>query len=445
MFNSYIMMIGSDDVTGFLSSLTADQVVGFSSESQKFTIELANPGGIWHMQWEMRDRIACWLFRAHEQVIKDVGVETYYLDSYGVKIPQLAGLNLYNYKIKVQQDPKYPDDRKNPDPFYYLTPRGSEEDKTKIQLDLIEPLFIGEVQDIKFDQTVKINGACKTARAATALLGSIDIKPSEASAKSLAQNVCSSLGLKLSWFEDESGSGDDVDMQKGGITMTTVITDHDALDGAAKLTGAVYYTNEGGKVVFSRMEPTNKTFYLDGLIVNPAAVVNAVGFCNFVRVQGGGYEGPQTAAHAMQTTYNKDMLDITYPPGPPTDGTPDSRTDQEKKDYEAANVAKYGVLIAPIQVEISLTTIESVKARARQLWRAYKSFNDVVPVEIIGFSPPLRSYVIFNVYYWNRFNPEPLNQTVRGTVKRKVTKFGQNGWTCTAHVATKIKKEGASP
>jgi hypothetical protein len=377
--------------------------------------------------------MVCWLFQVDEDVTSDGTVtRKYYNNDFTNEITNIEFGESTGRLSVDNSDPNNPI-------VTILDAKGNPTGRT-LDPQKIAPLFVGEVQDCRCEQTVKINGACKAAKAASALTSTVDL--SYTSAKELAQKVVDQFGLgKMKWFEDDPEG--DINTKKGGILRTVATRGQDALDNVDEITGGICYVDEGGNMVFSRAIPKGVSLHLDKMILNPATAVNAIGWCNCVTVIAGGRGNANNADWNIRNTTNNEVqngdLEIIYP------DKNNPRDDQEKADIISANFDKYGVLMAPIRREPTITSdnYDELRKRARQLWKMYYTFKDVIPVEAVGISPPLRTYVDYYVYYWpdGDDEKEPIAYYVDGTVKRKITKFSSQGWTCNISVATKITRE----
>ena len=136
----------------------------------------------------------------------------------------------------------------------------------------------------------------------------------------------------------------------------------DMMDYAAQWSGAIWFSDEKGNIIFSSPKGTGLAFDIRGICQFPESAFNAIGYCNQVTVVGGNPDAPGTMSAGSPTSTNmQEAVGLIYTTPKPSD----------------EEIAKYGWIPAPIVCVPSLTTKEAVKEAEKRL-KYYKKNQNVV-------------------------------------------------------------------
>jgi len=393
---------GDIDVSQYLVSIKADQGVSSdTAETQKFDIVLADPRAEFFQTFDKKSKIKCDIQYIYDRV-------------------SFTGGKLV---IETRGLPA----------FFASTAEDAAELMAGGEVGTDWPLFRGEVQDVKYvSDQIKINGSCKSATAAQSpkeVLTEMGMTPEK-----LVNFACDEFDMV---FEDGKIYIDSEVAEVGKkhtFLVRSNLCGQDMMDYAAQWSGAIWFSDEKGNIIFSSPKGTGLAFDIRGISQFPESAFNAIGYCNQVTVVGGNPDAPGTMSAGSPTSANmQEAVGLMYTTPKPSD----------------EEIAKYGWIPAPIFCAPSLTTKEAVRAEAEKRLKYYKKNQNVCNIVCVGFSPPIKSYVIWDVkFLWSdtptismapdmQVKPHP----IEGIVMRKVTNWSiANGYTCTMEVSTKVEK-----
>jgi len=396
------MLIDGTDVSQYLVSIKADQGVSHdTAESQKFDVVLADPRGDFFQKWGKKSKIICDIEYVYDRVSFTGG------------------------KIVIE--------RRGLPAFFATTGEDAADLMNGGNVGTDWPLFRGELQDVKYSSDqIKINGSCKDATAAQSpkeVLTKLNMAPEDLVDFAVKEFDMKWPDGKVYIDTEVKGVG-----KKHTFTIRSNLCGQDMMDYAANWAGAMWFTDERGDVIFCSPKGSGLLFDLRGIVQFPEGAYNAIGYCNQVTVVGGNPEQTGTMPAGSPTATNmQEAVGLIYTTPKPSE----------------EEIAKYGWIPAPIFCEPSLTTKEKIKEAAEKRLKYYKKNQDVCSIVCIGFSPPLRSYVLWDVnFLWAetpsinfapdiQIKPHPIS----GMVTRKVTNWSiANGFTCNLEVSTKVEK-----
>lgn len=174
----------------------------------------------------------------------------------------------------------------------------------------------------------------------------------------------------------------------------SITTWQDTTEATRMLSGMVVYSNEEGNHLVMR-DPSLVRYSPDYMqhiydyILNCDDANSVMGFHTVVTVHGKpGKDGfPGAELYLGNETTRHPVLTYTYP-------DPNSDDPQEVADAQYIAGKEYGELVAPIEFSPFLTTKDSVRNRAKQLFRFYRTFeNALTEIDVCGKVPYLHSPV----------------------------------------------------
>lgn len=210
-------------------------------------------------------------------------------------------------------------------------------------------------------------------------------------------------------------------MKAGQVSYQTALTH------LAQKCGAIWYFDEVGTFYFVDPKAVKGSYNLDPYMLNPDETASAMGHVNVVRVVGTG-SLPPSNEYAPTETHER----IYH---------------EERNDD---SIEKHGELVGPLVVSPNLSSQLEVESRARTLVEYYKVSDDVGRPKLVGWSPPLLSFVSYHVgvtTYSGCGNPIEHGMRsvpVDGLVVRRIIEYSRRGLLVELEVATSVPEAGLS-
>lgn len=211
-------------------------------------------------------------------------------------------------------------------------------------------------------------------------------------------------------------------MKAGQVSYQTAITH------MAQKCGAIWYFDEEGAFYFVDPKSVKGSYNLDPYMLNPDETASAMGHVNIVRVVGTGALPPSNEYSPTETH---------------------ERIFHEERNEES--IAKHGELYGPLVVSPNLSSLIEVKERAKTLVEYYKVSDDVGRPKLVGWSPPLLSYVSYHVGVTtfsgcggNKIEHGMRSTRVDGLVVRRIVEYSRRGLLVELEVATSVPEAGLS-
>ena len=287
----------------------------------------------------------------------------------------------------------------------------------------------GEVQKVSYKPNrIVIEGVCLVGTLGDALKEDYDAK---------MKTVTTVVNDLLNMHRDQSAHGDKIKGRVIDITSDHLydyqwpvfkagqVSYQTALTHLATKVGAIWFVDEFGIFYFTDPKPQKGTIDLDPYMMDPDEAETVIGHSNIIRVVGSGVYPPSSEYSPLET--------------------------HERFFAEARNdesIERHGELVAPVLYDPNLSTQSLVDEKATNLAEYYKIAENVARPKLVGFVPPILSFVKFHAGVTNYSGcPQKIvlgekSELIDGLCVRRIVEYSSRGLLCEIEIATSVPEMG---
>lgn len=287
----------------------------------------------------------------------------------------------------------------------------------------------GEVQKVSYKPNrIVVEGVCLVGTLGDALKEDYDAK---------MKTVTTVVNDLLNMHRDQSAHGDKIKGRVIDITSDHLydyqwpvfkagqVSYQTALTHLATKVGAIWFVDEFGIFYFTDPKPQKGTIDLDPYMMDPDEAETVIGHSNIIRVVGSGVYPPSSEYSPLET--------------------------HERFFAEARNdksIERHGELVAPVLYDPNLSTQSLVDEKATNLAEFYKIAENVARPKLVGFVPPILSFVKFHAGVTNYSGcPQKItlgekSELIDGLCVRRIVEYSSRGLLCEIEVATSVPEMG---